>query len=118
MSDRAAYQPLELREISSNNAPLSHSRPTTSSMDYGDDGGSSRAQGKSDRDELNRRTLRKLDFVLLPFLALLFLFNSLDRSNVRIINSSERRETLLTFPRSAMRKRQSSLKISDYAQKT
>jgi hypothetical protein len=34
--------------------------------------------------ELNRRTLKKLDTVLLPFLALLFLFNSLDRSNVSI----------------------------------
>jgi hypothetical protein len=89
MSDRAAYQPFELQEISSNNAPPSHSRPTTSSMDYGDDGRSSRAQDKSDRDELNRRTIRKLDFILLPFLALLFLFNSLDRSNVRIISSSE-----------------------------
>jgi hypothetical protein len=33
-------------------------------------------------DDLDRRTVRKLDFVLLPFLALLFLFNSLDRSNV------------------------------------
>lgn len=32
---------------------------------------------------LHRRTLRKLDFLLLPFLALLFLFNSLDKSNVR-----------------------------------
>ncbi|TID23977.1 putative beta-glucosidase A [Venturia nashicola] len=32
--------------------------------------------------ELNRRTVRKLDFILLPFLALLFLFNSLDRSNI------------------------------------
>jgi hypothetical protein len=35
-------------------------------------------------NELNRRTLKKLDTVLLPFLALLFLFNSLDRSNVSI----------------------------------
>jgi hypothetical protein len=34
-------------------------------------------------EELNRRTVQKLDFILLPFLALLFLFNSLDRSNVR-----------------------------------
>lgn len=34
-------------------------------------------------EELHRRTLRKLDFLLLPFLALLFLFNSLDKSNVR-----------------------------------
>jgi hypothetical protein len=31
---------------------------------------------------LHRRTLRKLDWLLLPFLALLFLFNSLDKSNV------------------------------------
>lgn len=34
-------------------------------------------------EELHMRTLRKLDFLLLPFLALLFLFNSLDKSNVR-----------------------------------
>lgn len=33
--------------------------------------------------ELHRRTLRKLDLLLLPFLALLFLFNSLDKANVR-----------------------------------
>lgn len=32
--------------------------------------------------DLNARTLKKLDFILLPFLALLFLFNSLDRSNI------------------------------------
>lgn len=31
---------------------------------------------------LHKRTLRKLDLLLLPFLALLFLFNSLDKSNV------------------------------------
>lgn len=31
---------------------------------------------------LNRKTVRKLDFILLPFLALLFLLNSLDKSNV------------------------------------
>jgi hypothetical protein len=35
-----------------------------------------------DNEELNKSTLKKLDFILLPFLALLFLFNSLDRSNV------------------------------------
>jgi hypothetical protein len=34
-------------------------------------------------DDLDRKTVRKLDYILLPFLALLFLFNSLDRSNVR-----------------------------------
>lgn len=33
-------------------------------------------------EELDRRTVRKLDFILLPFLSLLFLFNSLDKSNV------------------------------------
>ncbi|KAH7070715.1 major facilitator superfamily domain-containing protein [Paraphoma chrysanthemicola] len=31
---------------------------------------------------LHDRTLRKLDFLLLPFLALLFLFNALDKSNI------------------------------------
>ncbi|KAK0301029.1 hypothetical protein LTS00_000177 [Friedmanniomyces endolithicus] len=31
---------------------------------------------------LDRRTVRKLDFILLPFLALLFLLNSLDKSNI------------------------------------
>ncbi|KAF1994715.1 MFS general substrate transporter [Amniculicola lignicola CBS 123094] len=31
---------------------------------------------------LHKRTLRKLDCLLLPFLALLFLFNSLDKSNI------------------------------------
>jgi|TARA_R110002003_G_scaffold143_11_gene13265 hypothetical protein len=31
---------------------------------------------------LHHRTLRKLDYLLLPFLALLFLFNALDKSNV------------------------------------
>ncbi|KAL1636082.1 hypothetical protein SLS56_001434 [Neofusicoccum ribis] len=35
-----------------------------------------------DEEELNRRTVRKLDAILLPFLALLFLFNSLDKSNI------------------------------------
>lgn len=33
-------------------------------------------------DVLNRRTLRKLDCILLPFLSLLFLLNSLDKSNI------------------------------------
>ncbi|CAI6333574.1 unnamed protein product [Periconia digitata] len=32
--------------------------------------------------DLHRRTLRKLDLLLLPFLALLFLFNSLDKTNI------------------------------------
>lgn len=33
-------------------------------------------------DELSRRTVRKLDSILLPFLALLFMLNSLDKSNI------------------------------------
>lgn len=41
-------------------------------------------------EQLHRRTLRKLDFLLLPFLALLFLFNSLDKSNVRAPPTSRR----------------------------
>ncbi|KAH7135074.1 major facilitator superfamily domain-containing protein [Dendryphion nanum] len=32
--------------------------------------------------DLHRRTVRKLDYLLLPFLALLFLFNALDKSNI------------------------------------
>lgn len=31
---------------------------------------------------IERRVVRKLDFILLPFLSLLFLLNSLDRSNI------------------------------------
>lgn len=31
---------------------------------------------------LDQRTVRKIDVILLPFLAVIFLFNSLDRSNV------------------------------------
>jgi hypothetical protein len=34
---------------------------------------------------LHKRTLLKLDFILLPFLALLFLFNALDKANVSTI---------------------------------
>jgi hypothetical protein len=88
MSDRAAYQPLELNEFSSQNASPSHSRPAAANMDYGFEPESSRAHDRAARDELNTRTLRKLDFILLPFLALLFLFNSLDRSNVGITSYS------------------------------
>jgi hypothetical protein len=36
----------------------------------------------TNHEQLNRRTLRKLDFVLLPFLCTLFLLNSLDKSNI------------------------------------
>ena len=40
------------------------------------------AFGAEEGSSLDRRTVRKLDFVLLPFLSLLFLLNSLDRSNI------------------------------------
>lgn len=38
--------------------------------------------------ELHKRTLRKLDFLLLPFLALLFLFNNLDKANVGLLSDA------------------------------
>jgi len=38
--------------------------------------------GDDTDEQLNRRTIRKLDYVLLPFLCLLFLLNSIDKSNV------------------------------------
>ncbi|GAB7353137.1 hypothetical protein MBLNU459_g3673t1 [Dothideomycetes sp. NU459] len=34
------------------------------------------------QERLNGRTVRKLDFILLPFLSLLFLLNALDKSNI------------------------------------
>ena len=38
--------------------------------------------GDSNDEQLNRRTIRKLDYVLLPFLCSLFLLNSIDKSNI------------------------------------
>ena len=56
--------------------PNAHARrPTMSSAEVDD------ASPQHDAG-LHRRTLRKLDWLLLPFLALLFLFNALDKSNV------------------------------------
>jgi hypothetical protein len=44
------------------------------------------------------RTLLKLDCLLLPFLALLFLFNALDKANVSLLPSAASRElSLLTI---------------------
>jgi MFS family permease len=40
------------------------------------------AYGRSADAGLDKRTVRKLDLILLPFLAVLFLLNSLDKSNV------------------------------------
>lgn len=50
-------------------------------------------RGDVEPGDLDTRVLRKLDYVLLPFLALLFLFNSLDRSNV-----SAAHDASLTYP--------------------
>jgi hypothetical protein len=50
--------------------------------DYNEIHASAAEQLPGNVEELNRRTVRKLDLYLLPFLALLFLFNSLDRSNI------------------------------------
>jgi len=80
------------RELNRNNYELRSMRPTEPPT-YGNVEGmggyealpgraSTSATGKELQD-LDTRTKRKLDFVLLPFLALLFLFNSLDKSNVR-----------------------------------
>jgi hypothetical protein len=50
---------------------------------YRDDPLDGHRSGDGDNsDKLERRIRRKLDFILLPFLALLFLLNSLDKSNV------------------------------------
>ena len=38
--------------------------------------------GGDNSEQLNRRTIRKLDYVLLPFLCTLFLLNSIDKSNI------------------------------------
>ena len=40
------------------------------------------ADGRISESKLNCSTVRKLDLILLPFLSLLFLVNSLDRSNI------------------------------------
>lgn len=39
-------------------------------------------QNSEHNGRLHRRTLRKLDYILLPFLSTLFLLNSIDKSNV------------------------------------
>lgn len=50
---------------------------------YQDDPLADRSDGDGGYDsKLDRRTKRKLDLILLPFLAILFLLNSLDKSNV------------------------------------
>ncbi|USW48590.1 Putative major facilitator superfamily, MFS transporter superfamily [Septoria linicola] len=46
------------------------------------DSGKGTGSGGEKSNELTRRTVRKLDTILLPFLALLFLLNSLDKSNI------------------------------------
>jgi hypothetical protein len=79
MSGHATGKRIELEDISPVEGRHESSRTVDNAMD--EYGPSSSQYGDK---ELDRRTVRKLDFVLLPFLALLFLFNSLDRSNVSI----------------------------------
>ena len=42
----------------------------------------SASERHGENGDINRRTVHKLDLLLLPFLALLFLLNSLDKSNI------------------------------------
>jgi hypothetical protein len=39
-------------------------------------------EGDDKNEQLKRSTIRKLDYVLLPLLCVLFLLNSLDKSNI------------------------------------
>ena len=55
-------------------------RPARTMLEHDDDGQPTTTSSMTSR--LHKRTLLKLDCLLLPFLALLFLFNSLDKSNV------------------------------------
>jgi hypothetical protein len=80
--DTATARPLELQPLSGEDSN-GHGVDDVHTMEehFGDN---SAELGKGDARELNDRTVRKLDFILLPFLATLFLFNSLDRSNVSL----------------------------------
>jgi hypothetical protein len=71
--DNMADEEYELTE-----APTTHASSSTMPPEELED-----AHGIYPR--LHKRTLRKLDFILLPFLALLFLFNALDKANVSTI---------------------------------
>ena len=63
---------------------LSASRaPARTMLDNNDDDDEQHATTQ----RLHARTLLKLDTLLLPFLALLFLFNSLDKSNVSRVSA-------------------------------
>lgn len=63
--------------------------PSEDSNDEGQPGpGQSSMPSDVGDPDLERRTLRKLDCILLPFLALLFLFNSLDKSNIGVLSFS------------------------------
>jgi hypothetical protein len=94
--DARQHEALELQRLPSPSASSVHS---INSSEAGDDEYElvmadyapiySRTRDEGATKELNRRTVRKLDFILLPFLALLFLFNSLDRSNVSVYGSGD-----------------------------
>ena len=88
MSGHAVSQQLELRPVAPPEDLDEQSFTTRHPMEEYDQN----LLGKTVED-LDRRTVRKLDFILLPFLALLFLFNSLDRSNVSIKSNEENKAT-------------------------
>jgi hypothetical protein len=77
MSGHALPQRLELQPVIPTDGHDEQIYIAPDTMEY-----SGESLSRKVNAELDRRTVRKLDFILLPFLALLFLFNSLDKSNV------------------------------------
>ncbi|KAL9619478.1 MAG: hypothetical protein Q9160_005915 [Pyrenula sp. 1 TL-2023] len=74
----------ELYSISSS-TPRASKETTTPSMDESPEDNpqtSSSTDNTLQDPDLERRTVRKLDWILLPFLSILFCLNSLDRTNV------------------------------------
>ncbi|KAK0284660.1 hypothetical protein LTR35_005573 [Friedmanniomyces endolithicus] len=63
-----------------------HHRPADTAVEETEGAIANNMNDERDTDDhhtrLDRRTVWKLDFILLPFLALLFLLNSLDKSNI------------------------------------
>ncbi|KAL9111942.1 MAG: hypothetical protein Q9227_003792 [Pyrenula ochraceoflavens] len=68
----------ESYELPNINSPGPEGEPLASSMEEAEEN----QHDQPIDPNFERRTLRKLDWILLPFLSLLFLLNSLDRSNI------------------------------------
>jgi len=75
----AGHEALELQELPRGIHTMEHDRLLDETRR-----GSHRYQNLNNNqgERVNRRTVLKLDLILLPFLSLLFLFNSLDKSNI------------------------------------